>query len=242
MLSLESLAIVIVLCSVLSVLSFRFGLLTKSGALASFIVGMAIGGLGSIGWLVTLIVFTFMGFLLTKFKFQLKEKKGVQEGKKGERTYRNVVANGLVPALVAAISFMLGAQESQLAGIIYITSVAVAASDTAASELGVLSDRVYLITTGRRVTPGTDGGVSGLGTLACIAGSFFAAYIGWVVIFQQLFDPLLLIPVVLGVVGCMIDSFIGATLERRGIVGKLHVNMISMAAASVLALIVYQMI
>lgn len=235
----ESLAIVVVLCAVLSVLSLWFGLLTRSGAIASFVVGMIIGALGSVGYLVTLIVFTFLGFLVTKFRFQIKEAKGVQEGKKGERTYLNVVANGLVPALVAVISFAFGAQDSQLAGIAFITAIAVAASDTTASELGVLSDRTYLITTWKRVPPGTNGGVSGMGTLACIVASAFAAYIGWMVIFQQLFDPLLLLPIVLGVAGCMIDSLIGATLERRGLVGKLHVNIISMAAAALFAAAIY---
>ncbi len=239
MVSPESLAIVVVLCTVLSVLSFRFGLLTKSGATASFIVGMAIGGLGSIGWLLTLIVFTFMGFAVTKFRFQIKESKGLQEGKKGERTYRNVLANGMVPALVAVVAFATNAQDSVLAAIAYISSVAVAAADTTASELGVLSDRTYLITTGERVTPGTDGGVSLNGTLWCIVASVIASYTGWLVIVHRPFDALFLIPAVMGVAGCMVDSFIGATLERRGLVGKLHVNAVSMAFGSVAAVAVY---
>jgi uncharacterized protein (TIGR00297 family) len=239
MLSLESLAIVLTLCATLSVLSYRFKLLTISGALASFIVGMIIGLLGSVGWLLTLIAFTFLGFFVTKFRFQLKEKKGVQEGKKGERTYRNVLANGLVPVLVAVITYLFGAQDTTLAAIAYITAVAVAASDTTASELGVLSKHTYLITTGKRVPPGTDGGISGMGTLACIVASAFASYIGWIIIVQQLFDPLILIPVAMGVAGCMIDSLIGATLERRGLVGKLHVNILSMAIGSVLACAIY---
>jgi uncharacterized protein (TIGR00297 family) len=242
MVSLESLAIVVVLCTVLSVLSFRFGLLTKSGAAASFVVGMAIGGLGSIGWLLTLIVFTFMGFAVTKFRFQIKESKGLQEGKKGERTYRNVLANGLVPALVAVIAFATGNQDSTLAVIAYISSVAVAAADTTASELGVLSDRTYLITTGERVAPGTDGGVSLNGTLWCIVASFIASYTGWLVIIHQPLDPLFLIPSAMGVAGCMVDSLIGATLERRGLVGKLHVNFLSMAFGSVAAVAVYLLI
>lgn len=239
MVSPESLAIVVVLCTVLSVLSFRFGLLTKSGATASFIVGMAIGGLGSIGWLLTLIVFTFMGFAVTKFRFQIKESKGLQEGKKGERTYRNVLANGMVPALVAVVAFATNTQDSVLAAIAYISSVAVAAADTTASELGVLSDRTYLITTGERVTPGTDGGVSLNGTLWCIVASVIASYTGWLVIVHRPFDALFLIPAVMGVAGCMVDSFIGATLERRGLVGKLHVNAVSMAFGSVAAVAVY---
>jgi uncharacterized protein (TIGR00297 family) len=227
------------LCAVLSVLSYWFGLLTISGSVASFLVGIVIGGLGSIGWLLTLIAFTFMGFIVTKFRFQIKETKGLQEGKKGERTYRNVLANGLVPAAVAVISFLLGEQESTLASIAYISAIAVAAADTTASELGVLSDRTYLITTGKRVPPGTDGGVSILGTAWCIVASFAASYVGWLFAFQQFFDLLLLIPVVMGVTGCMMDSLIGATLERKRIVGKLQNNIMSMAFGGALAALVY---
>ena len=183
-----------------------------------------------------------MGFAVTKFRFQIKESKGLQEGKKGERTYRNVLANGLVPALVAIVAFATGTQDSVLAVTAYVSSVAVAAADTTASELGVLSDRTYLITTGERVAPGTDGGVSLNGTLWCIIASVIASYTGWLVILRQPFDPLFLIPSLMGVAGCMVDSLIGATLERRGVVGKLHVNFMSMAFGSVAAVALYLVI
>lgn len=236
MIDLESLGIVLALCALLSVLSYRFKLLTLSGAVASFVVGGIIGGLGSIGWLLTLIVFTFLGFFVTRFRFQLKEMKGLQEGRKGERTYRNVLANGLVPAVVAIVAFALGEQNSTLAAIAFISSVSVAASDTVASELGVLSSRTYLITTGRRVPPGTDGGVSLFGTACCVAGAAVASLVGWVIIMpSRILDPLLLLPVVMGVAGCMIDSVIGATLERRGWVSKLGNNILSMALGTLLA-------
>lgn len=238
MLNLESLTIVLVLCAALSLLSYWLGLLTASGSIASFLVGIVIGGLGSIGWLLTLITFTFMGFIVTKFRFQLKSMKGLQEGKKGERTYRNVLANGLVPAAVAVISFLWGAQGMEVASVAFISSIAVAAADTTASELGVLSDRTYLITTGRPVPAGTDGGVSLAGTLWCILASFAASYVGWLFAFQQVFDPLFLIPVAMGVSGCMMDSFIGATLERKGVVGKLQNNIASMAFGSALGVLI----
>ena len=83
---------------------------------------------------------------------------GVQEGKKGERTHKNIIANGLVPVLVVVISFLTGEQNSMLAGVAFLSAISVAAADTTASELGVLSPRTYLITTLERVPPGTDGG------------------------------------------------------------------------------------
>lgn len=243
MVDLGSLALVLALCAALSALSYRFSLLTASGAVASFVVGMVIGGLGSIGWLATLIVFTFMGFFVTKFRFQIKQLKGVQEGHKGERTYRNVLANGLIPSLVAIVAFAGGAQNSTLAGVAFITAVSVAASDTTASELGVLSSRTYLITNGKRVPPGTDGGISLFGTFCCIAAAAVASLIGWVAIFpSNLFDPLILLPISMGVAGCMIDSVIGATLERRGMVTKLGNNILSMAVGTLLAAILFTLV
>lgn len=231
----ESLAIVLVLCATLSILTFRFGLLTRSGAIASFVVGMIIGGLGSIAWLFTLIVFTFLGFIVTKFKFQAKEAKGLQEGKKGERTYKNILANGLVPVLVAIVSFATGNQDDLLAGVVYLSAISVAAADTTASELGVLSPDTYLITNLKRVPPGTDGGVSVYGTLCCILASVFATLVGWLVMFpNDLVNPFILIPMTMGVFGCMVDSLIGATLERKGHVTKLGNNILSMLAGTVL--------
>jgi len=239
MVSLEGLTVVVALCSVLSVLSYRLGLLTGSGAAASFIMGMVIGGLGDIGWLLTLVAFTLLGFAVTRFRFHIKESRGLQEGVRGERTYRNVLANGLVPALVAIVAFAAGAQGSTLAAIAYISSVAVAAADTTASELGVLSERTYMITTWERVPPGTNGGVSLNGTLWCILASAVASYVGWLVIMNRPFDLLVLIPAAMGVVGCMVDSVIGATLENRGLVGKLQVNFIAMASGSLAAAAAY---
>ena len=41
---LENLALVLVLCALLTVLSYRLGLLTLSGSVASFVMGVVIGG------------------------------------------------------------------------------------------------------------------------------------------------------------------------------------------------------
>lgn len=235
-----SLVLVLILCAMLSVLSYWFGLLSISGAVASFAVGIIIGGFGSVGWLITLIAFAFLGFFVTKFRFQAKKKLNVQEGTRGERTYRNVLANGLVPALVAIVSFALGMQGSEVAAIAFISSVAVAAADTTASELGVLSSNTYLITTGQRVAAGTDGGVSAAGTASCIIAAAVASIVGWLAIFQSSpLEPLIIVPTAMGVAGCMLDSVVGATLERRGMVTKLGNNMMTMAAGSALSVLLY---
>lgn len=231
----ESLLLVLMLCGLLAALSYKLGLLTPSGSLAAFAVGVLIGSLGSINWLFLLIVFTLSGFVVTKYKFELKARKGLQEGKKGERTYKNVIANGLVPTAVAVVFFAVGEQSSPLANLTYLCAISVAASDTVASELGVLSPKVRLITTMRPVPPGTNGGVSSFGTLWALLGAIFASILGWMVLFPgALPDLRIFIPVLMGFLGCNIDSLIGATWETKGYVDKLGTNMLSMLVGSLL--------
>ncbi len=233
------LGIILLLCAVLSFISYRLRLLTVSGSLASFVIGVIIGYFGSIGWLIILIAFALSGFLVTKFKFELKKRKGVQEGKKGERTWKNVLANSLIPVSIAVGAWLLGQQESPAANLIYLTAVSVAASDTIASELGVLSNRTFLITNMKRVPVGTDGGVSAYGTVWAFIGAAFASILGWLLLFPWgIIDARLIIPVLMGFLGCNIDSLIGATLERRGITSKLSTNILSMAFGALGSLLI----
>lgn len=237
MITIEQAVIGLVLCAVLSALSWKLGLLTADGSLASFAVGMVLGLFGGIGWLLLLVLFAFIGFLVTRYKMDLKIKKGVQEGKKGERNYRNVIANGAVPMAIAVLTFLVG-WEGELAALVYMSAVCVAAADTTASELGVLSDRTYMITTFKRVPTGVDGGVSLYGTGWAIAASAFAALVGWIVIMGTVPSLMVLVPMSMGVLGCFIDSVIGATLETKGWVTKLWNNITSMALGAAIALLV----
>jgi uncharacterized protein (TIGR00297 family) len=200
-------------------------------------MGMIIGVFGGIGWLFVLILFALTGFLVTRYKMDLKVKKGVQEGKRGERSYRNVLANGAVPALVAVVSY-IGGWEGQIPVLVYLSAICVAAADTTASELGILSDRAYMITTFKKVTPGVDGGVSLYGTAWALMASIFAALVGWVAIMGTVPEISVLIPIVMGISGCFIDSLIGATLETKGLVSKLWNNVTSMAFGAVVALLI----
>jgi len=238
-----SLAIVLVLCIILGVLSFRFGLLTASGSIAAFILGMIIGGLGSIGWLLILVFFTVFGFIVTRYRIEEKMEMGLQEGKKGERTHLNVLANAFVPAVVAILAWALQMQQEAIPAIVYLSAISVAASDTVASEMGILSRKVRLITTFEKVEPGIDGGVSAYGTMWALLGAVGASIFGWIVLFpDDLLNPLILIPIITGFIGCNIDSLVGATLERGGYVGKLGTNMISMACGALLAFTILMLI
>ena len=212
---------------VLSLLAYKTELLTKSGCIAALIVGSAIGIMGSLSWLLLLIVFTLLGFAATLFGLSKKREKGLQEGTHGERTYLNVIGVA-VPCLVFAVLNMATADtyyHQMMIG--YISTIAVAAADTTASEIGTRDEKVYLITNFKRVPPGTDGGISLLGTEMCILASVVVTVIGWGVINLSLLDIEIVLPMIAGVAGCMLDSVLGATLERRGIINKYSNNCIT---------------
>src|SRR5712691_11143913 len=153
-----------VLTGALSALAYRRDVLTWDGSLAAFVVGMVIGIFGDVTWLFLLLFFLLSSFLATRYRFALKEAMGVQEGVRGERLATNVLANGAALMIVAVASLVLQTQFPKVAsGVIFLSALSVAGADTLASEIGVLSRKTVLITTGEPVPPGTDGGVSWLG-------------------------------------------------------------------------------
>ena len=106
--------------------------------------------------------------------------------------------------------------------------------DTVSSVIGQLRGRrTLLITTWEEVPPGTDGGVSAVGTWAGLAGSLVVAALGWAV---GLYPPLTVAIVTLaGWAGGLADSLAGATLERRGLLDNEGVNVLNTVVGAVVA-------
>lgn len=246
----SSVLISTLLTGALSALAYRRNVLTWDGSLAAFVVGMVIGTFGDVTWLVLLLFFLLSSFLATRYRFALKEAMGVQEGLRGERRATNVLANGIALMGVAGLSLVLpNSFPKATSGVVFLAALSVAGADTLASEIGVLSQRTYLITTGKRVTPGTDGGISALGQLCAIGAALYTSVVGWLILSYVArtlgLTPsvpssawYLLIPLAIGFLGCQIDSVIGATLEQRGFVNKKTNNLISTASGAILAYLI----
>jgi uncharacterized protein (TIGR00297 family) len=248
--SILELAAAVAICVLLALFAYWRKILDISGSVASFIIGITIALFGNIFWLLTLICFLIVTFMVTKLKFNYKRNHGVAQGKYGERNAKNVFANGLIPAIIPIFRPWLG---DPLTGLLFIISISEAASDSFANEIGVLSNRAYLITNLReRVRPGTDGGVSIAGELAGLAGAMIAALFGWLLIsdFKNILMPMtnldpmpmsaatFLIPVGIGFLGCHIDSILGATLQRRKYISNDVVNFLSVLIAVIIGLVV----
>ncbi|MEM4160611.1 MAG: DUF92 domain-containing protein [Thermoplasmata archaeon] len=238
---LENILLSGLLCMVIGAIAYWKHVLDLEGPIAAFLVGFPIG-MASLPWLALLLLFLAASFVATRFKFEAKKRLGVQEGKKGERGWKNVVANGTVPMILGIAYSIEGFEPKETLVFLYLTALAVAASDTLASEIGVLSERVYLITNFRRVKQGTNGGISLLGELWAFNGSLFVAVVGlgFLAGFGEIeFNLLNLFLIsVLGFTGCQIDSLFGAVLENRGLLTKGTNNLLSIGLTTMIAVVI----
>ncbi|MGI6648864.1 MAG: DUF92 domain-containing protein [Bacillota bacterium] len=190
--------------------------LSASGLVGALLVGTVITGFGGWVWLAILAAFFLSASVLSGYR--RRDKQGVEQdfAKTGRRDLGQVLANGGAGALVALINSLLGPDPHFFA--LFIGTMATVNADTWATELGVLSrGGTRSVLTGRRVAPGTSGGVSLAGTAAAAAG---AALTGMVAeVGQLLTTPILpmssviLVSLVSGLVGCFADSFLGATVQ-----------------------------
>ena len=168
-----------------------------------------------------LAVLVALTFLATRYRSQVKKAAGLAEPRLGRRASQ-IAANLGIAGLCAAA----GLYPSALA------ALAEAGADTISSEIGqALGGRTILITTLRRVAPGTDGGISVIGTLAGLLASALIVFAGSA---KPIYPPLALRIFLAGIVGLLVDSLLGATLERRGILGNDLVNFVSTAASALL--------
>ena len=193
----------------IAIVARRARSLSVSGAVAAVVVGTLAVAAGW-DWGVLLITYFASSSALSRHgRIEKERRTAAIVAKGGERDAVQVGANGLLFAL-AALVFLANADARWLA--LGAGSLAASAADSWATEIGTLyggSPRSIL--TWRAVPPGTSGGVSTIGTLAAVGGALFvaivAALIGWRSIATAAF--------VGGVAGAVIDSLLGATLQRR---------------------------
>jgi uncharacterized membrane protein len=137
---------------------------------------------------------------------------------KGDRRdARQVLANGGAAAIGAAGAALAGQRE--LALWIAVGSLAGAAADTWATSIGALSRRppVHLLS-GRVVPPGTNGGITALGTGGAAAGAGLTALAGaWAAALGGASHVTALAAggFIMGVAGMLADSALGASLQGR---------------------------
>jgi uncharacterized protein (TIGR00297 family) len=205
-----TLAIGVVLASAIAVVARRARALSTGGAIAAAAVGTVAMAAGW-GWGILLIAYFASSVALTRFRSMEKEaRSGGRVDKGGPRDTAQVIANGGVFA-ATALAYSLDPQPAWQA--LAAGALAASAADTWATEIGMLSRAVPRSILGwSPVDPGTSGGVTTQGLLAGAAGAGFVAAVVSVVGWPALAA---LSALAGGVVGCVVDSIIGAALQAR---------------------------
>lgn len=209
-------------CSALALFTWKAEVLSPKASVAAFLIGTLVWVTNGPAWILLLASFLVIGYTGTKWKYDYKREMGVEEAKGGARGLKNILGNGAAPLIFAVFL-----NPAAFAG-----SISTALSDTLASEIGVFSKRARLITTWEKAEPGTNGAVSPLGTFFSIVGASIIAALGY---FLLQVNPLIIF--LCGFIGCQIDSVLGATLERRGILTNSGVNLLSTFSGGILAFV-----
>jgi uncharacterized protein (TIGR00297 family) len=178
-------------------------------------------------------------FVLTYFSTRIGHRKKTRLGTAEPRQGRGpaqILANVSVSAICATpLIFVDHPRYILLAGL--SAALAEAAGDTVSSELGqALGGTPRLITTLRRVPTGSDGAITLPGTvfaflaaaficLACQSAGLLLPDTYWTVLMAAF-------------LGTLLDSLLGATLERPGRLGNNSVNFASSAFSAALAIVV----
>lgn len=201
-------------------LAFFLNWITLDATKSAVILGTITFGFGGIWPAVALIFFFLTSSLVTR----KKRLDGIANGSvplRSEDPYHNsrrdgyqVWANGFWVAAFCLAWFQF---ELDFLLIAVYGAIAAATADTWATELGSRKKgRTRLITTFKKVDPGTDGGISFKGTLASAIGSMAVASL--LLIMPEPYDINIAVTVaVAGFMGSIADSYLGAIFQTKNV-------------------------
>jgi len=221
---------------VLIALAQRLPLLTRAGWIHAGALGtILLVSLGWQGWL-AVVLYLVLGSAVTKLGFRDKQRRGLAEARGGSRGPENVWGSA---ATGAALALLIGAGVEPRSVLLvgFAASFAAKLADTFGSEIGKRWGRTtVLISSFRRVPPGTEGAISLEGTLASAFGSLLMSVL---MLALQLIPswPLTGLVMLIGLVATLAESLFGALVQDRyDWMSNELVNALQTSLAAVLAI------
>ncbi|XP_049891900.1 transmembrane protein 19 [Epinephelus moara] len=221
---------------VLTLRALKRSSLTHSGALGALLVGFVLT-MANYSFFSALLAFFITSSKLTRWGGAQKKKIDAEYKEGGQRNWVQVFCNGGVPTELALL-YMIEVGPGEIPidfskqysaswmCLSLLGALACSTGDTWASEVGpVLSQsQPRLITTWKEVPAGTNGGVTTVGLVASLLGGFAvgAAYYATQLLMVSdlhLADPqwpIMMYGGVAGLLGSMLDSFLGAHMQYSG--------------------------
>jgi len=212
---------------------WKTGKTDLSGSLAGGLIAFSIY-LG-VGWppLFYFLAFFLLGSLASKWQYQKKLSLDIAQEERGRRTAVHAFCNAGSGAFFSSLTFVglpIELMHLSVAGVF-----AAATSDTLSSEMGNMLGSKYInILTLKEDRRGRDGVISWEGSAMGILGSAFIA--GIYELIQMDWKGTSIVFFV-GVISNLFDSFLGASLQRKGMLNNNTVNLLATFSAGLLGFI-----
>jgi uncharacterized protein (TIGR00297 family) len=197
-------------------------LLDSPGVILALLLACIVLVFGPPALFLLMLIFLAASVSVTKYGYSEKRELGLYEH---ERSWENVLANGIVPALCAIISPQIGVGA-------YMGALAAITADKFASELGVLGGEPVSLMNFKPAKRGTSGAVTVFGTLMSFDGALVIGAAAFFLLPGFDFWKIVLVGAI-GLVGSIGDSIIGV-LEERGIGSKAITNALCALIGAVL--------
>lgn len=206
----------VVLGACFALLAWRLRFLTTSGSIAGGLFAATLVGIGGAEWIAPGLAFFFLSSALSRWSGRIRRRRpGAEEVDGSRRDAGQVFANGGVAWM------LIGAHAFTPSAALYwgfVASLAAAAADTWATEIGPLTrQRPRMIGSWRPVPAGTSGAVTLAGTLAGLLGAATVWVAAWVAAPEAVREVGLWVSVAAviggGAAGSIADSIAGATIQ-----------------------------
>ncbi|KAK9525957.1 hypothetical protein VZT92_016622 [Zoarces viviparus] len=220
----------------LTIRASKRGSLSCSGAMGALLVGFVLT-MANYSFFSALLAFFITSSKLTRWGGAQKRKLDAEYKEGGQRNWIQVFCNGGVPTELALLYMIeVGPGEMPIdfsrqytaswMCLSLLGALACSSGDTWASEVGpVLSQsQPRLITTWKEVPAGTNGGVTAVGLVASFLGGLVVGVAYYVTQLLLVDDlnlvnpqwPIMVYGGVAGLLGSMLDSFLGAHMQYSG--------------------------
>jgi uncharacterized protein (TIGR00297 family) len=225
----------LIIVTIFAIISIYLKKVTISGGIAGAVVTFLILHNSWVNFLLFGLFFV-LGSFATKWKFEQKQRLGLSQENEGLRSWIHALANGGTPAIFSLLAIYF--TDNQYFTFAATAAIASALSDTLSSELGNIYGRNYVdILSFKKGKRGDDGVISLEGTVFGFFGSLLIATIFGVL--TQNYSIILLITVA-GFLGNISDSYLGATIQRKGYIDNHLVNLINTFIAAILVILWFQ--
>lgn len=196
--------------AIILLFAYKMRAITVDGIVAAILTAITLYALGGPYLGASLLIFFILGSIVSKLKNNSKVRAEILQEEEGPRNWKQVICNSL-PASILSWLYYIN-PETKIYLLLAFGVFSAAAADTFSSEIGMMNKgRVYSILSFKPVPNGLSGGVSILGLMAGILGSFILSLLA----FPQFGFKGFIHITILGLLGTLLDSIIGASIQRK---------------------------